>query len=156
MLAAESEETHAAPSAASGSFRAQLLETEPSRRQEVFERYLVTQLAQVLRLPVSRVDPARPMGQLGLESLMALEFRNRLEASLGVKLSATVVWNHPTIQALARHLASRMEIAFESAPAVERREDAAMAVAPVGVSVDELSEEEALRALTGAADPNLR
>jgi acyl carrier protein len=124
----------------------------------VFERFLITQLAQVLRLPVSRIDPARPMGQLGLESLMALELRNRLEASLGLKLSATVVWNHPTVQALVRYLASRMDLSLEAVPASRHeRVDEVVAVAEsVALSVNELSEEEALRALIGTADPKPR
>ena len=37
---------------------------------------------------------------MGLTSLMAIELRNRLEAALGRPLSATLAWNHPTIEAL--------------------------------------------------------
>jgi hypothetical protein len=44
---------------------------------------------------------------------MALELRNRLEASLGLTLSATLVWGHPTIAALATHLASKLNISLE-------------------------------------------
>jgi acyl carrier protein len=131
--------------------RRHLAETDSALRRETFERILVGELAQVLRLPVSRIDPERPMGQLGLESLMALEFRNRLEARLGLKISATVVWNHPTVRALTSHLASRLGISLEAELA-----SASSALPTSGTiieSIDSLSEEAALRALTGAVDP---
>ena len=47
-----------------------------------------------------RPRPA-PMESLGLDSLMALELRNRLEASLGITLPAALVWAYPTITDLA-------------------------------------------------------
>ena len=48
-----------------------------------------------------RLDPRTPLRDLGLDSLMTLELRNRLEADYGLRLSATLVWNYPTIAALA-------------------------------------------------------
>ena len=48
------------------------------------------------------------MESLGLDSLMALELRNRLEASLGITLPAALVWAYPTISALAEALCERM------------------------------------------------
>src|SRR5690606_27027042 len=87
------------------SIRTQLAALPIAGRRAFLEQFLAEQLAHVLRLPVSRIDPAVPMGGLGLESLMALELRNRLEARVGLKLSATIIWNHPTVSALARFLA---------------------------------------------------
>ena len=46
---------------------------------------------------------------------MTLELRNRLERSLGLTLSATLVWNHPTLVALAEHLSRRMGLLGEAA-----------------------------------------
>jgi hypothetical protein len=43
-----------------------------------------------------------------MDSLMALELRNRMERNLRLKLSATLVWNYPTITAIAAHLESRL------------------------------------------------
>jgi phthiocerol/phenolphthiocerol synthesis type-I polyketide synthase C len=54
------------------------------------------------------IDRDHAMESLGLDSLMALELRNRLEDSLGVTLPATIVWSCPTISALASALCERM------------------------------------------------
>ena len=50
---------------------------------------------------------------MGIDSLMALELRNRLESSLGLSLPATLVWSYPTINALVPHLAGKMGLSLE-------------------------------------------
>jgi acyl carrier protein len=58
----------------------------------------------VLKISPSRLDPRKPLGAMGLTSLMAIELRNLLEAALSRPLSATLAWNHPTLEALVDFL----------------------------------------------------
>jgi acyl carrier protein len=48
------------------------------------------------------LDIDRPLQEIGLDSLMAVEIRNRLAAATGQKLPATLLFNHPTVSAISR------------------------------------------------------
>nr|WP_240807311.1 type I polyketide synthase [Polyangium spumosum] len=80
----------------------------PAERASLLESHLIEQLARVLRLEPGRIDKAAPFASLGMDSLMSLELRNRLEASLGLKLSAALLFTYATTKALAAHLGDRM------------------------------------------------
>nr|CCE88378.1 polyketide synthase [Sorangium cellulosum] len=79
-------------------------------RPALLERHLLEQAGSVLRLDPSKMDRAASLQSLGMDSLMSLELRNRLEASLGIRLSATILFTYPTAGALAEHLLDRLEI----------------------------------------------
>ncbi|MET1072224.1 MAG: acyltransferase domain-containing protein, partial [Umezawaea sp.] len=54
------------------------------------------------------VRPDAPFAAAGFDSLLAVQFRNRLVAATGLAIAATVVFDEPTPAALARHLHERL------------------------------------------------
>ena len=97
-----------------GTFRAQLFAAPPGERGAALRDHLREQVARVLRCDPSRIGASTPLQQGGLDSLMAMELRNRLEVSLGVTLNVTLIWRHPTVADLADHLASAMGLPLDA------------------------------------------
>ena len=130
------------------SVREKLLAIPAGRARRAFlEDYLQKTLAGVLKADASRMDLKKPLGSLGVDSLMALQFVRRLASSTSVKLPATAVFNYPTLRLLATELARRMEIPLDAetktaAPAVQ-------AEVPVQETsgVAQMSEEDTISAL---------
>jgi NADPH:quinone reductase-like Zn-dependent oxidoreductase/acyl carrier protein len=103
--------------------RETLVVAQVGHRRSLLESHLREQISRVLKLPPSRIDPQKPLASMGLDSLMVLEVSNLLESSLKVPLSATVIWNYPTVAVLADHLAKKMGVPLESpvkSPAQEK------------------------------------
>ncbi|MEU6917943.1 type I polyketide synthase [Streptomyces olindensis] len=75
-----------------------------------------------------------PFSELGFDSLGAVEFRNRLAQTSGVTLPSTLVFDHPTANAVARYLRTRMEGAGTTARQVTRRTRVEEPIAIVGMS----------------------
>ena len=81
---------------------------EGTERRRLLENFVVQHAAHVLRLRAEQLPREKPMGELGMDSVMGLEFRNRLVAALGFVIPATVLWTYPTIHALAGYLADAL------------------------------------------------
>jgi acyl carrier protein len=106
-----------------------LAAAEPGEKVGVIEDVLRKQVSQVLRIAEGNVDAKTPLTSLGMDSLMGLELRNRIETVLGVKMPATLLWTYPTIEALSAHLLGQLDPAAGAAGAQpsqsEKTEEAA-------------------------------
>jgi myxalamid-type polyketide synthase MxaB/epothilone polyketide synthase D len=101
-----------------------LAHAAPLERREMLERFVVTQVAAVMGIDPFQVDQAATLTTLGMDSLMAIELRNQLQAALGVQLPATLLWKFPTVAAIVDRLLSMSLLAGVGTPsdASERTE----------------------------------
>ena len=104
---AESTAIEATDHSGGGRIRAELETVDPAERPAWLASAIADQIRAVLR-STEPLDHDQAMESLGLDSLMALELRNRLEASLGITLPAALIWAYPTISGLASALCERM------------------------------------------------
>ncbi|AGL16405.1 beta-ketoacyl synthase [Actinoplanes sp. N902-109] len=65
-----------------------------------------------------QIEPDRPFRELGLDSLTAVELRNRLTGRTGVRLSATAAFDHPTPAGLTQHLLGELGIEVDETAAL--------------------------------------
>ncbi len=123
--------------------------TTLSERMELLEQVLRVETGRVLKLAPERIGSNQAFGQLGIDSLMALELIRRVNAALGLALPATAVFNYPTLTALATQILKRlgMDTAIEPSPNTASFAAKASAVSNQGYVDEMLSDEEAMRAL---------
>jgi phthiocerol/phenolphthiocerol synthesis type-I polyketide synthase A len=101
-------------------------------------------VAQELRTPESKLEVDRPFVELGLNSMMALSIRREIEQLGGLELSATMLWNHPTIAELAAYLTKKL-LAHHEKPADNIDETPG----PTGSALDALFDRVESTATTG-------
>ncbi|TDP92882.1 type I polyketide synthase [Labedaea rhizosphaerae] len=83
---------------------------------------------------VAEVEPGRAFSDLGLSSAGSVELRNRLTLLTGLRIPATVVFDHPTSTALARFLATELTGDVEETPVVPAAAVTDEPIAIVGMS----------------------
>jgi len=120
-LLVTAEDGAAEATASSGNVLSCLWDASMAEREQMLAPFLQRELQAVMRLqtpPAASVE----FSELGMDSLMAVELRNRLNRAFAGEYVApnTVVFDYPSVTALARHLAGELgEPAEASLP--ERR-----------------------------------
>ncbi|MFJ4518205.1 SDR family NAD(P)-dependent oxidoreductase [Streptomyces sp. NPDC088816] len=95
-------------SATGGAFRQRLAACAPEGRPDLVEQRVRHLAGRVLRITADSIDRETPLKSLGLDSLMSLELRNRLEADFGLKLSPTLLWTYASLRPLSQALMERV------------------------------------------------
>ncbi len=126
---------------------AQLASAPPARRRTILAAFVRERALRALGVdPAKAVDPRTPLGDLGLDSLLAVELRNTLGAALGRSLPATLLFDHPTLDALTDCLLAEL-FTPAAAPAAPIAAVAASGGTTIVGSIEDLSDEEVDRQL---------
>jgi acyl carrier protein len=121
-----------------------LEEAPPSERQNLLMSYIQGEVAKVLGFAPSQVpEPQQGFFDMGIDSLMAVELKERLEADLGSSLPTTLAFDCPTIEHLTEYLAKevlRCEFNANVNVAMQQKDENGLAV--IAAKLEQLSEEE--------------
>ena len=127
LTAQRSHAPRACPAGASGGPGPNVLSSLASARNGdragLLVAFVTEQVVKVLDLGAARVDPQRSLMELGMDSLMAMELRNRLQAALNVRVAFADLMNGPSIQTLSAEMLTALA-ADNSAPAPGASADA--------------------------------
>ncbi len=92
--------------------------TPPSAPADVTDRLrtrLRTEIATALEIPPAELPADRKFADLGADSIISVGLIRELNRSLGIELKPTTLFNHPTVDALAGHIAARYGDQFTDA-----------------------------------------
>ena len=81
-----------------------ILKAAGDERRQLLEMFIRETAARVLGTSPANLDPARPLNELGLDSLMGIELVNRIEEGLGLPFPTEKIVGGPSIVTLARLL----------------------------------------------------
>ena len=111
-----------------------LRETPAADRLSVLQAMLTEQVMRVLAPNATyRPDPDRGLLELGMDSLMAIELRNRVSTHLDVAVSVGELMQGPTLQQLAASVLQRMPVLLDS----DERETATVGGGADAIAVQE-------------------
>ncbi len=81
-----------------------LIQADPSKRMSILDNYLQKTVGQILGL--SFINPEQGFFEAGMDSLMAVELRNRIQMELGkeIELSGAFAFNYPNVNSMATYL----------------------------------------------------
>lgn len=105
-----------ADSAEDLAFRESIGKADVPERKKRLNAYFADQLAAIMGLDPEEIDVTQPLNTLGLDSLMAIELKNKIENRLKLTLPMALFMKEPSISTLATHVAETFGIESSKAP----------------------------------------
>ena len=85
--------------------------------REDINQWLVRSMARTLKIDADAIETNVAFDRYGMDSVVAVELTGELEKLAGRKLSPTLMYDYPTVDALSGHLA--VELALSGAGLAE-------------------------------------
>ena len=90
-----------------------LREAPSRRRKEILGARLREELGERLGLEPSQLGSQDNLMELGMDSLKTIEFKSTFESELGLRLSSTLLFDHPDLESLVGFLLEAVELPAE-------------------------------------------
>ena len=114
------------------------------KTQEEVQEWIVQWLIDIAGVSKETIELDKPFADYRLDSLTAVEFSGDIEEWLDITVTATVLWNHPTLRHMTIYLAERSNGQTE---VKKLSEPTTGAVEAILAGVENITEEEAKKLL---------
>ena len=101
-------------SAEDRAYRQTLVDMSVDQRREKLIGFFAQQMAQIMGMELADVDVISPLNSMGMDSLMAIELKNKIERRLQTSLPMSVLIHEPSVTSLADYLAENFGGEVES------------------------------------------
>ena len=81
---------------------------DPDERRAHLVTEVTQQVSHEIKMRPADINPRKPLVEMGLDSMMTLGVRRRLEKLFPVRMPASLLWNHPTIEALSDYISGQL------------------------------------------------
>jgi myxalamid-type polyketide synthase MxaE and MxaD len=125
---------------AAGELLARIERARPAERRALLLAHVRDLSGAVLGVRPGQVDPRRGLFDMGMDSLMSVDLKTKLENTLGLKMPSTLTFNYPSVDAITDFVAGFIP-GMDAAPAVLQT-DAASAPSSTASPDDDLTEDE--------------
>jgi acyl transferase domain-containing protein/acyl carrier protein len=124
-------------------FRERIQQTPRSEQRLRLHSYIRDEVAAILGFSSSdRIDPKQGFFKMGMDSMMTVQLRNRLDQNLGCSLPPTVAFEYPTVDTLTKYLAESVLKLEEPANAPAAMNCLEKETATESAGTDDLTEDE--------------
>ena len=108
----------AGPAANDEALADRLAEMDPEAALALLKTVVAEEAARILRLPAGGIDPRRPLSEMGMDSLMAVELRLALESRLRIDLPLVSLTEGTSVASIAARLGGALGAGAKNAEIV--------------------------------------
>lgn len=118
---------------------------------DAVKQTVIEAIAGLMDIDARAVTLDRSLGDMGMDSLLGLEFRKLLQGRCGVVLPATLVWSYPTARLVIERIVELLDGVLPARPAEggESGLTSTASATPQDTALETLSDDDALRQLMG-------
>lgn len=120
-----------------------LASASPEKHLDMLIEYIRAQAALVLRIAdADSIDVEQGLFDMGMDSLMSVELKSRLEAGVEQSLPSTLTFNYPTILELAGYLQQKLGLSQATAVEAEAETEVPVVTETLPDDLDDMSEDD--------------